>query len=199
MKRSLFLSLLLCSATCFATPKYRPIEVHGKRSIVFAGQGIELEDGSQWKVSDPSVIQSWEPNHEIIITPIFAPWSWIPTSYAYTYFLTNTQTGAYVKATLEEGAFKRDPYNPEQPNPYRHFITDIRVQEKNTFIALENNTSWQIAPDDYAIVKDWAITDAVILGVNDACFPCFLQCESILINVNMETYARATRLSNFNP
>jgi hypothetical protein len=176
----------------FGGPKYHPLEIHGKRNIVLNGEAIELEDGSQWKVSDPKAIETWTPYDQIVITPILAPWSWNPFSYSYSYFLNNITTGTYVKATLHEGAFKSDFYNPSEPNPYRHVVVDCFFAAKRVY--LDKDLVYQISPDDMAIFEDFAANDAVIIGVNDSLRSMLSEYNSVLINVNMNIYVRAKRI-----
>ena len=165
--------------------KYNAMETHHKRGMVLNGAAVELEDGSQWKLADPAIAASWDIHDLIVISPSRF-WS-----REYNYYLTNTKTGTYVKANLFLGATKTDPFG--QVNPYRHFVVNFEPVKRR--VTLENGATWEICSDDFAI-DDWAVNDAVIIGVNDSFYDSvFSSYGSILINVPINDHVRAKRIN----
>lgn len=162
------------SAPFSLTAAAYPINCHWIEGLADRGHSIELEDGSHWDISpsDRSTIRTWKNHDHIVITPNY---SWFSS---YDYYLTNKSNNSYVKANLWIG--------PLAYGPRSHWIVDIDYFSGHLF--LENQMVWCIDPRDGYILREWALNDHVIFGVNPTLFA---KHDHILINVNRDEHVRA--------
>ena len=151
-----------------------PINCHWVSSISDTGRSVELEDGSHWDISpsDRSILYTWSRSDHIVVTPNY---SWFSS---FDYNLTNKSNNTNVKANLWIG--------PLAYGPYSHWIVDIDYFSGHLF--LENQMVWCVDPKDSYILREWAVNDHVIFGVNNSWFSHY---DHILINVNMDDHVRA--------
>jgi len=138
------------------------------------GTILELEDGSNWKLSPNYSVINWRVGDPIAITPNHSFLS------EYNYYVVNKATGSYVAADLILG--------PIAFGSYTHWI--IGMDYTSGHVYLENGSTWTISSNDLFIFNDWAINDTIILGSNDSWFSCY---DNLLINVNMNNYVRARK------
>lgn len=150
-----------------------PINCHWLTSIADTCRSLELEDGSHWEISptDAYILRSWRREDSLVITPNY---SWLSS---YDYYITNKSSNTYVKANLYVG--------PVAFGAYSHWIVDI--DHFGGHVYLENQMIWCINPQDSYLLKDWAVNDHIIYGLNDSWFTPF---NHILINVNMDNHIR---------
>lgn len=134
---------------------------------------LELEDGSVWKVK--SYDGSWRANDPLIITQNTG---WFAT---HKYKIHNKNTKTYTEADLFLG--------PLELGAYSRFV--IAIDHNRREIMLSDNTRWEISRLDYSIFKDWATNDYIIIGTNDIYSFWDSGSDTLLINVNMNTSARA--------
>lgn len=190
-----FLSLLCC-ATALISPSLQaddgvitvttqatidiPISYHMVAGVDPDARYIQIEDQSQWKISESDVYtaMTWSPGQFVLITPNRRWFS------EYDYFLTNQVTGTYVSANLLRG--------PLHDSPYAHHIsgTDCNKRGKKV-IMLDNKTYWSVSSDDHYVVDGWEINDMVIIGTNDTWFTSY---DTILIDVETNTHVKARRM-----
>jgi hypothetical protein len=150
-----------------------PINCHWLISISDTGRSIEIEDGSHWEVSpyDAYILSTWRREDSLVITPNY---TWFGT---YDYFITNKNNGTSVKADLYVG--------PIAFGQFSHWI--INIDYLGGHILLENNMLWCVDPQDAHDLRNWALNDTVILGVNNSWFSSY---DHILINVNNDDHVR---------
>ncbi len=150
-----------------------PINCHWLMSIADTGRSFEIEDGSHWEVSpaDAYILRSWRREDSLVITPNY---SWLSS---YDYYITNKSSNSYVKANLYVG--------PTAFGAYSHWI--VAIDYLGGHVHLENQMIWCVNPQDSYLLKDWAVNDHIIFGLNDSWFTPF---NHILINVNMDNHIR---------
>jgi hypothetical protein len=143
---------------------------------------LTLEDFSEWKVSskDQNTLFSWYSQNAVV--PITISPNYF--SCRYSYYLTNQNTGSYVRANLV-GAPLRDSEQAVTINGF-----DRYGHEKSS-IYLSNGTYWLVSKADMSLTKNWFIDDLIIIGNNSD----WLSYNThILINIHTNTYVRAQRL-----
>jgi len=145
---------------------------HWLISATYDGSIVEIEDGSHWKLAPNYSVFSWKVGDPIVVTPNHSCFS------EYNYYVVNKFTGSYVAADLIVG--------PVAFGPYTHWIIGMDYASGHVF--LENGTTWTVSINDTFIFNDWAVNDTVIIGSNDSWFSSY---DSILINVNMNNFARS--------
>jgi hypothetical protein len=138
------------------------------------GSIIEIEDGSRWKLAPGYRISNWRAGDSIVIT---LNRSWFSDL---SYYIVNKNTGAYIPAELILG--------PIAYGPLSHWVVGLDYTQGKVF--LEDGTTWKISSTDTPLFNDWQVNDTVIIGQNDSWFSAF---ETILINVNMNSYIRAQK------
>ena len=151
-----------------------PACCHVLLGINSMARSVELEDGSHWEVivTDQHVLDYWRRNDSLVITPNY---NWFSSG---DYYLTNRNNGSFVRANLYEG--------PKSFGKYSHWI--IAIDHASGHVTLEDGMTWCIAGKDDYILKEWEVNDHIILGVYDNSFYSY---DHILINVKMDTHARA--------
>ncbi len=162
------------AATFLPCSAVRADSIHWLTSSSLYGDVVEIEDGSQWKISanDAYKVLYWHSGDPVKIIP--------NTSYFshFNYYVVNQITGDYARANLFLG--------PIALGPYTHWI--VAMDRTNRQLFLENGTSWYVSSSDDYIFGDWEINDTVIIGANPTWFTYY---DSILINVNMNNFARS--------
>ena len=141
-----------------------------------------LEDGSEWKVSnfDSNELFVWKTQSleiPVKITPNYF-------SNYFTYYITNQNTGSYVRANLVT--------SPLRNNPYAITITGI---DNNSYergsVYLSNGTFWHVHFSDLELIRNWYLDDLIIIGKNNNWFS---YNTHILINIHTNTFVRVQRL-----
>lgn len=155
-----------------------PASIHWLASVSAFGDSVELEDGSVWKVSsyDQYKASYWLSQDPLIITQNH---KWFSN---YNYRIINKNSGASLDANLRFGPIKNGSYTL-----YISFI-DKNNKTLNLIRGNDEITHWEICSFDEHLFHDWELSDAIILGQNSGWSS---QYESILINVNMNTFVRA--------
>ncbi len=160
-------------------PVYFPVSVHWLSSVSATGDSLELEDGSMWKISryDGRKVLSWRLNDPLIITQNHR---WFSN---YKYRIINQHTGGILEANLFLG-----------PVVYgEHTLYVCALDSFEDLLLIDSRgeiTRWTIASNDRWIFQNWALNDAVIIGQNSGWDA---DCESILINININEFVRATQ------
>jgi len=155
---------------------YASVTTHWVNTIAVDGDSIEMEDGSWWKIStsDSYKVLGWRINDPLVVTPYN---TWLSST---SYTITNKNTGSKVKAKLSVG--------PITYGPNSHWVTSF--DPFSGYVCLENNSCWMISSSDLNLLREWALNDTIIMGVNDQWFSSY---DFILINVNMNHFVRAKR------
>jgi hypothetical protein len=136
---------------------------------------LELEDGSQWKVADGDYLEllSWGNGDIVEISPHYF-------SSSYSYYITNRDTGSYVRGNLVNAPLRESPYAVTiTGTKYRHFFS------------LSNGSSWKISSSDLYLVHNWYVDDLVIIGNNSEWFSSYTH---ILINIHTNTFVRVQKI-----
>ncbi len=135
---------------------------------------LELEDGSGWQVNsyDGAKALNWRTNDPLTITQNNRWFS------RYNYRIINKANGTSVEANLFKG--------PLIEGIYTRYIIGIDLHRSE--LILSDNTRWEISYLDNSIFFDWALSDAIIIGMNSSWDS---KSEALLINVNMNNAARA--------
>src|SRR5579872_4860788 len=138
------------------------------------GDSIEIEDSSIWKINgyDSYKALSWRSNDPLLITQNTRWFS------SYNYKIVNQATGSSLEANLIIG--------PLQFGALTKTIAFIDWHMGE--IVLTDLSRYQISCYDISVFSNWQINDAVIVGYNSGWDS---NCESILINVNMDNFIRA--------
>ena len=159
-----------------------PDDLHLAADICHGSCVLTLEDFSEWKVSehDQSELFSWYARDAVI--PVVITPNYFSTRYSY--YLTNQNTGSYVKANLVGAPLR----NSEEAITITGF--DRYGHEKSS-IYLSNGTFWLVSSCDLSLTKNWYVDDLVIIGKNSEWFSFNTH---ILINIHTNTYVRAQRL-----
>lgn len=192
-KRLLKFAFLVVSFCCFVTASskaeaYPSFRYHSRESscIYHLAADINpfenlltLEDGSQWKIAsyDYFELLSWRLRDHLVITPnnYFSD---------FTYYITNQETGSYVRANLVN--------SPIRGGPYTVMISGL---DQNTdfkgCIYLNNNTFWSVSQNDLPLIRNWEVDDLVIMGKNNEWFS---SNTHIIINIHTNTFVRVRKL-----
>ncbi len=162
------------------TPIVDPIHHHEVLSIQANGTAIEIDDGSLWRIMPEQNITSkkWMLDRKDKVTVVITQntnWFFYKD---YTYKLINTKTNETVYANMYLG--------PIVDSEFTHTIIDIN--QKKGELVLENNSTWKVSSSDMKIFEDWALYDAIVVGVNSSWLS---RKKMLLINVNMNNYVRA--------
>lgn len=165
--------------TCgFLFDKYPPVyyssAIHWLVAVSALGDSAELEDGSVWKISsyDGYKALNWRSNDPLMITQNTRWFS------KFDYKIVNKNTGAAIEANLYLGPIKNG----------EHTRYIIAIDSGKGQLMLSDNSHWEISSYDTGKFRDWALSDAIIIGYNSGWDS---GCESILINVNMNNFIRA--------
>jgi hypothetical protein len=158
------------SDSAFFTNETLPPELNTVKRVFRNEGNIELSDGSLWKISPVDLFRasSWLPRDKIEIAK--------SQDLYYPYTLTNYSTKVSVGAqrlsgatfpTQENGTMSQNnPSQVEKPEappiwkPYGQ-IKITAVQGRGSFIALSDQSSWYIAPNDRYTVRNWYVGDSV--------------------------------------
>ena len=158
-------------------PVYYSNSYHWLTAVTILDNGeytLKLEDGSVWKINryDGNKALKWRENDPLTITQNHR---WLSN---HNYRIVNKSDNSAVEANLYLG--------PHQQGQYTRYIVQIDLNRKE--LALSDNTHWEISYLDGYMLKEWKISDAVILGSNSGWDS---SCEAILINVDLNRHARA--------
>ncbi|WP_068467757.1 hypothetical protein [Candidatus Protochlamydia phocaeensis] len=125
---------------------YYPVAVSG------SGDVVQLNDASKWSVHpyQRHIVMHWVQSDLIFIKPKASCFS------MYSYVLQNRTTQEAVEVNLIG--------SPIPTGAYTHWIVNIDPYKK--LIQLNDDTIWQIDPNDYAFNK-WQIGHRLIVGVNN--------------------------------
>lgn len=183
-------SIFLCLALCFEKPSLQAqssffsvnrlfpcihCDLHWAAGMDYDRNILELEDGSQWKVADGDYLEllSWGNGDIVEISPHYF-------SSSYSYYITNRDTGSYVRGNLVNAPLRESPYAVTiTGTKYRHFFS------------LSNGSSWKISSSDLYLVHNWYVDDLVIIGNNSEWFSSYTH---ILINIHTNTFVRVQKI-----
>lgn len=149
---------------------------------------IKLDDGSEWVYdrADAYILRNWNIGDQIVISPK----QQLIIGSHYHYMITNRTLGDSINVNLFLGpiAFGR----------CSTWVSGIDYNLGKVYIinGLGERTVWEFSSSDMYLVKDWKVNDTVIIGQNDSWLWYFSSYDSIIINVNMNHYVRATIVSN---
>ncbi len=140
---------------------------------------LELEDGSVWKIHsyDGGKILNWLSNDPLIITQNNRWFS------KHSYRIINKSNGTSAEASLYLG--------PIVNGEFSRFIIGIDRDKKE--ILLSDNSHWALSYLDSAIFKDWSLNDYLIIGTNSNTSIWDSKSDRVLINVNLNNSARASK------
>ncbi len=159
-------------------PLYYPVSMHSLIGVSALGDSVELEDGSVWKISryDGYKALGWRSNDPLTITQNHRWFS------IYAYRIINQNTGACLEANLFLG--------PLEHGQHTLYITGIDRISGDLVVTNGSGESirWEISSSDIAAFQNWDLHDAIIIGQNSGWNT---DCESLLINFNMNNSARA--------
>lgn len=135
---------------------------------------LEFEDGAVWKINsyDGSKALNWRTNDPLTITQNNRWFS------SYNYRIINKSNGSAVEANLYLG--------PVENGSYTRYIVSIDHARKE--MTLSDNSHWEISYLDTSVFRDWALSDAIIIGTNSGWDS---SSDALLINVNVNNSARA--------
>ena len=159
-----------------------PYGMHFTQEMDACGNIFTLEDGSEWKVAecDCDTLYLWDLSYKsqaVTITPNYF-------SSFYDYYITNQQTGSYVRANLLGAPLR------ESPNALTIRGFD-RNGRKAKAIFLSNRTFWKVHPSDLPLTCNWYEDDLVILGMNNDWLSIYTH---ILINIHTNSFVRILQL-----
>ena len=142
-----------------------------------SSDGIELEDGSVWRVDDCTLssIYWWRTLDPLTITQNR---SWLSS---YKYRIINQNTGDSIPANLF--------LSPVLENENTRLIAAIDTRHGE--IALSDGSVWVVSPRDDAVFKDWILRDMISIGFNSGWNSNY---DHILINSNMNNFVRVRQL-----
>jgi hypothetical protein len=138
---------------------------------------LELEDGSVWKISmyDGRKACNWLLDSPLTITQNNR---WFTR---HDYRIINNTDSTSVEANLFLG--------PVLLGNHSRFIVGIDYYQRQ--ILLNDNTHWDVSYLDKTIFENWVLNDYVILGINSNTSIWDSTSDALLINVRMNTCARA--------
>lgn len=147
---------------------------HYLASYSYFDQNIELEDGSFWSIrgSDMHKILNWAQNDPLTICPN-------NRLFGSTYLIQNRVTGETVEADLIIG--------PIAFGGNTHWVVGIDLWLHRIY--LEDGSYWDVRGIDS--ISQWSVNDTIVLG--DGKNEWLGRHDSILINVNLNTYVYANR------
>ena len=134
-----------------------------------AGDIVQLEDGSIWRVADedaPSVC-SWLASDAIQISPNYSWWS------SYPFRMQNIDTGCCVQVGLKMGPF--------YDSIFTRWI--VSVNHSTQELWLNDGSHWKVSGLDKSIFQKWLRDDPIVVGSNDDWLS--YKMPNILINVNL--------------
>jgi len=134
-----------------------------------AGDIIQLEDGSIWRVADDDApcVCSWLATDAVQISPNYSWWSSFP------FRMQNVDTGCCVQVGLKMGPF--------YDSIFTRWIVSINHTTQELW--LNDGSHWQITGLDKSIFQKWLPDDPIIVGNNDDWLS--YKMPNILINVNL--------------
>ena len=137
-------------------------------------EGVELEDGSVWRISDRSLnsVYFWQRFDPLVITQNR---SWFSP---YKYRIINRNHGVSVPADLL--------LSPVLDNENTRFIAAIDVNHGE--LVLTDGTRWVVSERDDLVLRDWLLHDVISVGINSGWDSGY---DQILINSNMDNFVRA--------
>lgn len=153
----------------------------GSQALGNEEYSIAIEDASEWKISryDLTKAFNWIPGDSLTITQNNRWFS------KYDYRIINEANGTSVEANLFLG--------PLETGPYSHRIIAMNLATRE--IILSGNPfqlRHKVSSMDSILLKDWAVGQNVILGINsNTGFWGDSSCEALLINVNVNNCARS--------
>ncbi|HAB99184.1 MAG TPA: hypothetical protein DCE71_05125 [Parachlamydiales bacterium] len=156
-------------------PIYYPASSHWIMKISALGDSLEIENGAVFEFDpwDGQKALYWKAQTPITITQNRTWFS------KYSYRIIEQSTGESIPANLKLGPFENSEYT--------HFLAII--DRNQGAVALTNNLSLSICPDDEKAFATWHEGQAIIIGINSG-----WQSKTynlILINVNKNNFVRA--------
>ncbi len=161
--------------------------------VYMDGPIIELEDGSRVTVasSDMYKLWKWFPSDIIRLEPTFK-------DVGPRFLLINERIIAEVNSlwTPSEAVLGVDfVRGPLHAGSFTHHITGLDVNMPGRkAVYLDNCSLWEIDERDHSIVMSWKIGHTVILGTNPVFWGSWRPSNTILIDVESNTYVRARQL-----
>lgn len=161
---------------------FLPIYQHSLFSIQTDGQMIEIDDGSIWKINyyHRNAVRYWRTGDIIEISQTY-------NTSGERFWITNKSQGTYVPAELSLG--------PIETNPATNHISyvDRGVVSIMSVSGLESR--YVVDARDVHLVANWQLDNVIIVGLNNTTwFRWFEKSDIVLINVDQNTYVRATLL-----
>lgn len=149
---------------------------HHPIAVSAFGDVVEFEDGTVWTVqaSDKYKTLDWIAKDTIAILPNT---DWFK---AYDYCLVNFNTGAMIRANLDQG--------PIESGYYTYWI-DGEIDLTENELVLNDGSVWLVSNSDASKIKRWKQEHTIIVGINEGFFS---NKQNILINVDRGEYVAAS-------
>lgn len=187
MKRFFFTLGAFCLSLLGAPKGYSfsglSYDSHCVTSIYPDSHLIALEDGSKWHVSSQDFYSFFSWGYKNFIPIEITPTS---SSSRFNYYLTDIDTGLYVRANLVEAPFRESPFAVTllgmSLEPYFY---------EGSSLYLSNGTFWRVSASDIKELETWYKGDLIIIGKNNE----WLSFNThILINIHTNKFVRAQRI-----
>lgn len=123
------------------------------------GEFIELKNGSTWKIADTYryVANGWNRNDVIQIMK--------SENSEHPFILKNvTQDNQIVQANMKQAPSPTGVRKQEPPSYYQGAVLFAGQRNYGQFVDLQNNTSWEISPQDYEKTRNWFVNDRIRVG-----------------------------------
>jgi hypothetical protein len=157
-----------------------PLCLHQVEAIGLDGRSIQIEDGSEFRLSftDIGLLAGW---NRADVIEIFPNTSWFRSC---KYLIVNHNNNSTIEANLSIGPVIQGPY----------FRTLEVIYYNDSDLYLSDGTHWRVHPSDWNVLLKWYPGDVILIGSNRGLMTWFGHWESILINVTTDNYVRTSQL-----
>lgn len=123
------------------------------------GTTLELKNGSVWEIAETYryVSNGWHRNDVVQILK--------SENNEHPFVLKNlTQDNQIVQANLKTAASPTGVRKSEPPSYYKGAVLFAGQRNYGQFVDLQNNTSWEVQPQDYEKTRNWFVNDRIRVG-----------------------------------